>query len=109
LFSLVPVLGTATIWFPASIVLLLMGNIWGGVFLFFYGLLIVSTADNFFRAYFIGERIKMNQLLIFLAVFGGIGAFGLLGVIFGPLILTFFFAFLHIYEKEYDKVLHRQG
>ncbi|MCA9374385.1 AI-2E family transporter [Candidatus Peregrinibacteria bacterium] len=109
LFSLVPVLGTATIWFPASIVLLLMGNVWGGVFLFFYGLLIVSTADNFFRAYFIGERIKMNQLLIFLAVFGGIGAFGLLGVIFGPLILTFFFAFLHIYEKEYDKVLHRQG
>src|SRR5690606_24144695 len=51
LFSLVPVLGTATIWFPASIILILIGNVWGGIFLFFYGLLIVSTADNFLRAY----------------------------------------------------------
>lgn len=106
LFSLVPVIGTATIWLPASVVLFLTGNVWGGLFLFFYGLLIVSTVDNFLRAYFIGEKAKMNQLLTFLAVFGGIWAFGLIGVIFGPLILTLFFAFLHIYEREYDKVLH---
>lgn len=108
LFSLVPVIGTATIWLPASVVLLLTGNVWEGVFLFFYGLLIVSTVDNFLRAYFIGERAKMNQLLTFLSVFGGIWAFGLIGVIFGPLILTLFFAFLHIYEKEYDRVLHHK-
>lgn len=106
LFSLVPIIGTATIWLPASIILVLTGNVGGGLFLFFYGLLVVSTVDNFLRAYFIGERTKMNQLLTFLAVFGGIGVFGLIGVIFGPLILALFFAFLHIYEKEYDKVLH---
>jgi predicted PurR-regulated permease PerM len=51
----------------------------------------------------------MNQLLTFLAVFGGILAFGLPGVIFGPLILNLFFAFLHIYEAEYDKVLHKHS
>lgn len=106
LFSLVPIIGTATIWLPASIILLATGNIGGGLFLFGYGLLVVSTVDNFLRAYFIGEKTKMNQLLTFLAVFGGIGVFGLIGVIFGPLILALFFAFLHIYEKEYDKVLH---
>ena len=48
----------------------------------------------------------MNQLLIFLAVFGGILWIGLPGVVFGPLILTLFIAFLHIYEKEYEKLLH---
>jgi len=106
LFSLVPIIGTATVWLPASIILVLTGNIWGGVVAFFYGLLIVITAGKYLRAYFIGEKAKMNQLLTFLAVFGGIWAFGLVGVIFGPLILTLFFAFLHIYEKEYDKVLH---
>jgi len=105
IFSLVPVVGTATVWFPASVILIVTGNVWGGVFLFFYGLLIVSTVDNFLRAYLIGERAKMNQLMTFLAVFGGIWAFGLIGVVFGPLILTSFFAFLHIYEKEYSSVL----
>ena len=108
IFSLVPVIGTSIIWLPASIILFLTGHVVSGAFLFFWGLLIVSTIDNFLRAYLIGERTKMNQLLMFLAVFGGILAFELPGVIFGPLILTLFFAFLHIYESEYDKVLHKR-
>ncbi len=53
-----------------------------------------------------GGKTKTNQLLTFISVFGGISVFGLLGVIFGPLILTLFFTFLHIYEREYDRVLH---
>jgi predicted PurR-regulated permease PerM len=105
-FSLVPVVGTSLIWLPASAILLATGHIQAGVFLFLWGLLIVSTVDNFLRAFLIGGRTNMNQLLTFLAVFGGIGMFGLVGVIFGPLILTLFFTFLHIYELEYDRVLH---
>lgn len=106
-FSLVPILGTSIIWFPASLFLLASGNIFGGLFLMAWGGLLVSTVDNFLRAYLIGGRTKMNQLLMFLSIFGGVWAFkGLIGIIFGPLILTFFFAFLHIYESEYDKVLH---
>ncbi len=105
-FSLVPLIGTSTVWFPASVILLLSGNLVGGVMLFLWGLLVVSTVDNFLRAYLIGERANMNQLLMFLAVFGGIMAFGLIGIIFGPLILTLFFGFLHIYENEYEEVLH---
>lgn len=107
-FSLVPVIGTGTIWLPAAIILLVGQNWFGGIFLLVYGAGVISTVDNFLRAYLIGERTKTNQLLMFLAVFGGIGAFGLIGVIFGPLILTLFFAFVHIYETEYDKVLHRK-
>lgn len=107
IFSLVPLTGAATIWFPASIFLLISGNLVGGLALFLWGILIVSTSDNFIRAYLIGNKTNMNQLLTFLAVFGGIMVFGLAGVVFGPLILNLFFAFLHIYEREYDKVLHK--
>ncbi len=49
-FSLVPVVGTATIWLPASIILFLSGNVFGGIFLFCWGLFIVSTVDNILRA-----------------------------------------------------------
>jgi predicted PurR-regulated permease PerM len=105
-FSLVPVVGTSLVWLPASIIMLATGHLQAGIFLFLWGLLIVSTVDNFLRAFLIGGRTNTNQLLTFLAVFGGIGMFGLVGVIFGPLILTLFFTFLHIYELEYDRVLH---
>ena len=105
-FSIVPVVGTSLIWLPASLILLATGNMQAGIFLFFWGLLIVSTVDNFLRAFLIGGRTNTNQLLTFLAVFGGMIMFGLSGVIFGPLILMLFFTFLHIYELEYDQVLH---
>jgi predicted PurR-regulated permease PerM len=104
-FSVVPVLGTSIIWFPASVILFATGNVFGGIFLFFWGILIVSTIDNFLRAFLIGGTTKTNQLLTFLAVFGGIGLFGLIGVIYGPLILTLFLTLLHVYEMEYDGVL----
>jgi predicted PurR-regulated permease PerM len=105
-FSLVPVIGTSIVWLPASLILLASGNVVGGIFVFFWGLLLVSTVDNFLRAFLIGGRTNTNPLLTFLAVFGGLGMFGLVGVIFGPMILTLFFSFAHIYELEYDKVLH---
>lgn len=106
-FSLVPIVGTAAIWFPAAVFLLISGNLLSGGFLFLWGMLIVSTSDNVLRSVLIGGKANMNQLLTFLAVFGGVLAFNLIGVIFGPLILMLFFAFLHIYETEYDKVLHK--
>ena len=108
LFSLVPIIGTAVIWLPASVILMASGHLFSGIFLFFWGLLLVSTVDNFLRAYLIGGRSNTNQLLTFLAVFGGIALFGLIGVIFGPLIMTLFFSFLHIYEIEYRNVLHKK-
>jgi predicted PurR-regulated permease PerM len=108
-FSLVPVVGTSLVWLPASVLMIVTGHLQSGIFLFLWGLLIVSTVDNFLRAFLIGGKTKTNQLLTFLAVFGGIGMFGLVGVIFGPLILTLFFTFLHIYELEYDSVLHRDN
>lgn len=105
-FSLVPVVGTALVWLPAGIILLIGGNIFGGIFMLAWGVLVVSTVDNFLRAYLIGGRTNTNQLLTFLAVFGGLEMFGLIGVLLGPLILNLFFTFLYIYEMEYNRLLH---
>ncbi|MFO0781094.1 MAG: AI-2E family transporter [Candidatus Gracilibacteria bacterium] len=106
IFSLVPLFGATIIWLPAALLLIFNGQMVMGIFLLLWGTFLVSTIDNFFSAYFIGGQANLNPLLVFLAVFGGIGAFGLLGVIFGPLILTIFFTFLHIYELEYKQILH---
>jgi len=104
-FSLVPLIGTAAIWIPASIILLALGNYVGGIGLFLWGMLVVSTVDNFVRPFLIEGRAPVHPLMTFLAVLGGVFAFGLSGIIFGPLILNLLIAFLHIYELEYAKIL----
>lgn len=104
-FSLVPVFGTGIIWAPASIILMATGNIAGGVGLLLWGTFVVSTVDNLVRPYLIEGRAPVHPLMTFLAVLGGVVAFGLKGIIYGPLVINLLIAFLHIYEKEYERVL----
>lgn len=105
LFSLVPLFGTAIIWVPAAIILLLMGSYFGGIFLIVWGVFAIGSVDNFLRPFLIEGKAKLYPLLTFLAIFGGLMVFGLKGVIFGPLVLAFCMTFVHIYELEYKKVI----
>ncbi|MFA5829647.1 MAG: AI-2E family transporter [Candidatus Gracilibacteria bacterium] len=107
IFSVVPIIGPAIVWLPAGIFLLVNGNIIGGIFVLVWGTLIVSTLDNIFQAYFVGNQANLNQLLVFFAIFGGLVMFGLSGLIFGPLILTLCLTLLHIYQLEYRSILKK--
>lgn len=104
-FSLFPVVGTAIIWFPASVILAIMGEYGGAIFIFLWGMFVVGTIDNFVRPYLIGGKAKTYPLLTFLAVLGGVMTMDLKGLVIGPLVLIVLLSFLHIYESEYAKVL----
>lgn len=106
-FSLVPVVGTAIIWVPAVIVLLIMGSYWMALFLFLWGVFAIGSVDNILRPYLIGGKVHTYPLLTFLVVLGGVMTLGLKGVIIGPLILIVLMSFLHIYESEYQRVLKK--
>ena len=84
--------------------MLISGN-WWGLFVLGWGAGLVSTVDNLLRIVYIGTSAKLNPLLTFISVFGGIIAFGLIGVILGPMLLVLFMTLLHVYELEYDGVL----
>ena len=107
LFSLIPMVGTAAIWFPAALIIFLMGNVPGGIFLGLWGMFLVGTVDNLVRPYLIGGRSHTYPLLTFFVVLGGILTFGLKGLIFGPLILVLLMTLLHVYELEYKNVLEK--
>lgn len=107
IFSLVPTVGTSIIWFPMGLIMLIGGN-WWGLFVLLWGFTLISTVDNLLRIIFIGSSAKINPLLIFITVFGGMLSFGLIGVIFGPMLLVLFFTFLHVYELEYAERLGRE-
>ena len=106
-FSLVPMVGTATIWIPAVIVLAILGFYWQALFIMIWGLFVVGTVDNFLRPYLIGGKAKTYPLITFFVILGGIFTMGLKGIIVGPLVLMVVMSLLHIYEAEYSKVLKK--
>lgn len=87
-FALLPVVGTAAVWVPASIYLLATGHWIQAVILVVWGAFFVGTIDNILRPYLISGRVQMHTLLIFFAVFGGVNVFGFLGLFIGPVILA---------------------
>ncbi len=103
--SLIPVVGTTLVTIPIGLALLISGNVGWGLFVLVWAIGVVATVDNLVRIIFIGSTVNLNPLLAFLAVFGGITAFGLPGVVIGPMILVLFLTFLHIYEEEYQELL----
>ncbi|MFA6534545.1 MAG: AI-2E family transporter [Patescibacteria group bacterium] len=105
--SLLPYIGSAIIWFPAAIYLLLVGQIWQGVFLLLWGFLAVSLVDNIVRPWLIKGRAEVHPLLVFFSIFGGILTFGFWGMFIGPIVIAIFFTLLHIYEMEYGEILEK--
>ncbi len=106
-FSLIHVIGTPIVWAPASLLMILDGissasnnEIFRGIGLFMYGLLIISTIDNILKPKIIGSRGNIHPVLVLMGVLGGISLFGLIGVVIGPLILGLFNVFIDIFEEE---------
>jgi predicted PurR-regulated permease PerM len=80
--------GAWVIWLPASIVLAASGALVRGIVLAALGLGVVSMADNVLRPMLLSGRANLNGLVIFLSLLGGIGVFGMLGVVLGPVLVV---------------------
>jgi predicted PurR-regulated permease PerM len=99
LLSFIPIGGTALIWVPAVFLLWMAGAFVKGIILLGVGVLVISMVDNFLRPVFISAKTHIHPLLLFFAVLGGIQAFGLMGLVAGPLIATLFFALIELYVQ----------
>ena len=89
LFSLLPIIGSAAVWGPATIVLAVSGHWVKALILLGWGAGVVSQADNVVRPYVISERANLNTLAVFFALLGGVKAFGVMGLFVGPVALSF--------------------
>ena len=96
------------IWLPAAIYLLVTGD-WGwGLFLILWGFLVVGAIDNFLRPLFMQGSSAMSTVLIFFSLLGGIHAFGLIGLLYGPIIFAVTLALFRMYEQEFQAFLDYQ-
>ena len=104
--SLIPLVGTAIVWIPAIGYLMIMGRWKAGIFLFLWAVLFVGSIDNFLRPFLMRGKEQMSPFYLFLAIIGGVSYFGLLGILYGPLILALAAVMLYIYKVEYK---NKQG
>lgn len=96
--ALLPMIGAAFVWVPAVIYLAATSE-WGwAIFLLVWGAG-VSVADNLLRPLLIARHAPVSILAVFVGVIGGVSAFGMIGVIIGPVLLTVIAALLHFFDE----------
>lgn len=99
--SVIPLVGTALIWVPIALYLLIMGDWINALILLGYGGIIVSQCDNLIRFILQKKMADTHPLVTIFGVVAGLPVFGFMGVIFGPLLVSLFLLFVEMFRKEY--------
>jgi predicted PurR-regulated permease PerM len=100
LFSFVPLVGPSLVWWPGVFVLAAQGRWIQAAVLLAWGLIVVSSADYIVRPKFAGGRTNANTLLVLLSLLGGLKAFGAVGIIAGPVVLSMVTALVSMVREE---------
>jgi predicted PurR-regulated permease PerM len=111
--SLVPLIGASLIAWPVGIILILSGQVWQGIFVIAAFLLIVANLDTVLRPYLVPKGAQLNPALIILSVFGGLSLMGIIGAIYGPVIMILLVTSIDVYTKYILRsnleILEKQG
>lgn len=101
--SVIPVVGTGAVWVPVSIYLLANNLTWQGIFVALWGILVMGLVDNVIRFLLAKRMADVHPIVTVLGVIMGLKYFGIAGLIFGPILISFFILLLKIYYLEYQK------
>jgi predicted PurR-regulated permease PerM len=108
LLAFLPILGIGGVFVPASILLFLQGRIGAGIFFLVFYIILSSSIEYFFKPKLVGQRVRMHTLIVFLSIIGGLKLFGILGIIYGPLVVTAFLTLAEIYQASYQQLVERK-
>jgi len=98
--SLLPMFGSALVWFPAAVILLAQDHLARAVILAFIGVLLISNIDNALRLAVYRRVSKVHPMVTLVGAFAGVHAFGLAGLLLGPLVLSYLLELLRIYRAN---------
>jgi predicted PurR-regulated permease PerM len=105
LLAFLPILGIGAIFVPAAILLFLQGRITAGIFFLVFYIILSGSIEYFFKPKLVGQRVRMHTLIVFLSIIGGLKLFGILGIIYGPLVVTAFLTLSEIYLASYQQLI----
>ncbi len=103
LLSFVPLVGSALVFIPAGIIALSYNDYFSGIGILVWGVLIVSNIDNVLRLIINKKIANIHPIISIVGVIIGLPMFGILGLVFGPLLISFFLLLISIYENKTTK------
>lgn len=101
LFAVLPVVGSGLIWIPGATVLFLQQRYVAAFGLIIWGLLIVGGIDNIIRPWVYRRYAQIHPFITVIGALAGIKYFGILGLLIGPLAISYFFELIRMYREEY--------
>jgi predicted PurR-regulated permease PerM len=101
--SVIP-LGSGIVTIPFGIGMILFGNVFGGVFVIVFHLIVVTNIDNFLRPILVPRAARLDSALMLLAVFSGIAMFGAWGIVIGPVLMIVIVTTISVYLAVYKGV-----
>ncbi len=99
--AFMPIVGSSVVFIPAFVILLTQGQAPQAFGFLGYNLLYTSLIEYLLKPRLIGKGMRMNSFLVFIGIIGGLKLFGILGIIYGPLVMTVFLTLAEIYRLEY--------
>ena len=107
ILAFLPIFGIGLVMIPTALFLMLSGRMNEGIFLLVFYMVLSFSIEYIAKPKMVGTQVKMHTLLVFLSIIGGLSVYGILGIIYGPLIITAFLTLSDIYLKRYDQRLQR--
>jgi predicted PurR-regulated permease PerM len=102
--AFLPVIGASVVFIPATLVLLIQGEIGSGIVYLIYNAAYSIAIEYLIKPRLIGKGMKMNTIFVFIGILGGLKLWGILGIIYGPFIITIIFTLFEIYRLEYRPI-----
>ena len=100
-FGILPVVGAGMVWAPAAISLILNGHAGKAVVLILLGVVVVANVENFVRPLVFAKYSQVHPMITLVGAVLGVSYFGLIGLLIGPLALSYFFELIRMYREEY--------
>lgn len=105
--AFLPIFGIGLVMVPAAFLLAVNDKMTAAIFLFCFYLFLSFSVEYLIKPKMVGNSVQMHTLLVFLSIIGGLSVYGVLGIIYGPLIVTAFLTLSEIYLKKYDQHVQR--
>ena len=101
ILAFLPIVGIGVVFIPAAAFLFLKKRIAAAVFFVVFYIILSSGVEYLLKPRLMGKQVKMHSLMVFFSILGGLKLFGMLGIIYGPLVAVAFLTLADIYHSSY--------
>lgn len=108
LLAFLPIIGIGAVVVPTTVYLFFKGRIAASIFFMIFYIVVTGGIEYIFKPKIVGQQVNIHPLLIFFAIVGGLKLFGILGIIYGPLVVTMFLTLADIYRANYQRLVESE-